>query len=354
MYLATAARHWLVRWAIVFAGAAIVGSLPSCGERVPPKVVVYTAVDKEIALPIFAEFTKATGIKVRAKYGSDLPGVGAGGAAVLAQAIVAERDQPRCDLFWNDEILHTIDLERASLLRPCTSSAESEFAATTRSPQSTWYAIAMQARVLIVNTNQVKEARLPKSLYDLTDPQWYERVGIAKPLTGLSATHAACLFQSLGDEGAKELFIRIKRNSRILQNDREVAKAVSSGSLAFGLTNSSDAVIEAAAGTPVSILYPDQGENDFGTLFIPMTVALIKDSPHAEPAEQLLNYLLSAEVARRLADGPSAFIPLRSGVAATNRVKTPHDVRAMEADFPASAEHWDAAAKILGELFAAP
>ena len=193
--------------------------------------------------------------------------------------------------------------------------------------------LAARARVIIVNTNQVAEARRPKSIYDLTDPQWYDRVAIAKPLFGTTATHAACLFQVWGDEKAGEFFRKVKSNAQILAGNKQVARAVSSGKLAFGLTDTDDAVVEVEAGMPVAIIYPDQGEGELGTLFIPNTLALIKDSPNPRAAEKLLDFLLSAEVERRLADGPSAQIPLRIGVPASDRVKTPEQVRAMDADF---------------------
>jgi iron(III) transport system substrate-binding protein len=341
----------LAAWFVVaLALCAAIG----CGEHVPPKVVVYTSVDKEVALPILAEFTKATGIRVKAKFGSDLVGGGPGGTETMVQTLFAERDDVKCDVFWNDEILHTIELDRAGLLQPHASSEESAYPSSARSPQSTWYAIASQARVLVANSHQVFEARLPKSLYDLTDQQWYERVGIAKPLTGLSSTHAACLFQTAGESTAHDLYVRIKRNARILQSDREVARAVASGSLAFGLTTSSEAVLEISAGGPLTIVYPDQAASEFGTLYIPMTVALVKAAPHAEPAAQLLEYLLSAEVAQKLAEDPRAYVPTRTDVSSSNRVKPPSEVHAMRTDFHAAAEEWDATANILGEMFAAP
>ena len=65
-----------------------------------------------------------------------------------------------------------------------------------------WYGFAARARVLIVNKNQ----RHPKSIRDLTDPQWHDRCGVAKPLFGTTATHAACLFAAWGDADAKAFF----------------------------------------------------------------------------------------------------------------------------------------------------
>ena len=326
--------------------AAAVVSL-GCAEKVPPKVVVYTSVEREVALPIFAAFTKATGINVQAVYGTE-PAQSAG----LAQQIVAHGAQSRCDLFWNDTIFDTLWLEREGLLRPFTPpKVASDFPASARSPQSNWYAVATDARILIINTRQLAESRQPKSIEELTDPQWYERAGIARPTDGASATHAACIFQAWGDTKAQEFFLAVKRNARILATDREVAHAVATGGLAFGLTNASDAVVELAAGAPIAIIYPDQDEGQLGTLFIPSTIALLKDSPDKEPAEQLLDFLLSAEVAEKLAKVPSALLPLRTGVAVPNGAKTPEEVRVMVADFPAAAANWDATSKFLDAEF---
>ena len=126
------------------------------------------------------------------------------------------------------------------------------------------------------------------------------------------------------------------------------------GSLAFGLTDTDDAIVEIEKGMPVAIVYPDQADGQVGTLFIPNTLALIKGSPHPKEAEKLLDYLLSADVERRLADGPSAQIPLRPGVPASPRVKTPPEVRAMEVDWSAAAEKWDTAAEFLKDGIHSP
>jgi iron(III) transport system substrate-binding protein len=318
-----------------------------CGPTMPTEVVVYTSLDQEFSQPIFDKFTAATGITVRPKYDTEsTKTVG------LTQAILAERDRPRCDLFWNNEILNTLRLERAGLLRPYVSPAAADFPASVRSPQGTWYGFAARARVLIVNTNQVKEARWPKSIRDLTDPQWYDRVAIAKPLFGTTASHAACLFNAWGESQAQDFFRGVKRNAHILAGNKQVARSVAAGEYAFGLTDTDDAIIEVEAGMPVAIIYPDQGPDGLGTLFIPNTLALVQGTEHGAAAEELLDWLLSAEVERSLADGPSAQIPLRPGVAASNRVKTPDQVRAMEVDFTAAAGNWDGVARFLQEEFA--
>jgi iron(III) transport system substrate-binding protein len=231
--------------------------------------------------------------------------------------------------------------------------AAASYPLSARSPDGTWHGFAARARVLIVNTNRVTEERRPKTIRDLTDPQWYEQCAIAKPLFGTTATHATCLFVAWGDDAAKEFLQSVKRNARIMSGNKQVAQAVASGSIIFGLTDTDDAIVEIERGMPVAIIYPDQGEGELGTLFIPNTLALIKDSPNPEAADKLVDYLLSSDVERRLADGPSAQIPLRRGVPASPRVKTPGEVRAMEVNWSAAAAKWDTAAEFLKTEFAA-
>ena len=322
-----------------------------CGENspmasVPKEVIVYTALDAEFSKPIFDAFTRQTSIEVRAKYDTE-----ATKTVGLANAIIAERARPQCDVFWNNELLHTLRLKRQGLLRVQLVSAAPDYPVEFRSADYDWYGFAARARVLLVNTNAVAKSRRPISIFDLTDPQWYDKCGIAKPLFGTTATHAACLFEALGEEEAQNFFRKIKNNCRVLSGNKRVAKEVAAGRLAFGLTDTDDAMIEYEAGQPVEIIYPDQLEGSLGTLFIPNAIAMIKDSPNPEAAHALAEFLLTPLVECRLVDGPSAQIPLNRHSNSKPRVKTPSEVRAMEVDFEAAAEKWEEASKFLAEQF---
>src|SRR5690606_36240439 len=134
--------------------------------------------------------------------------------------------------------LQTLLLERQGLLRGTTLAQASHYDAKHRSAVGAWYQFASQARVLIVNTRQLNESRYPKSIDALADPQWRDRVGVAKPVGGTSATHVACLFVALGDDEAKRLVKSIKNNARLLSSNRDVAARVADNTLAFGLTDS--------------------------------------------------------------------------------------------------------------------
>src|SRR3954465_4164398 len=76
-------------------------------------VVVYSALDREFSEPILKAYAKQTGVKVLPKF--DVESTKTVG---LTNLIVAERARPRCDLFWNNEILNTLRLKEKGLLAP--------------------------------------------------------------------------------------------------------------------------------------------------------------------------------------------------------------------------------------------
>ena len=312
-------------------------------------VVVYSALDREFSEPILKAYGQSSGVRVLPKF--DVESTKTVG---LTNLIIAEAERPRCDLFWNNEILNTLRLKEKGLLAPFRPSHAGDLPETFRAKDGTWYGFAARARILIVNTKLVAEADRPKGIKDLLDPKWKGKIGIAKPLFGTTATHAACLFAAWGDEKAKGFFRDLKANGvQVHSGNKQVALAAGSGEIAIGLTDTDDAMGEIDAGSPVSIIYPDREPGGLGTLFIPNTLAIIKGSPHQKEAQALAEYLLSPEVEAALARGPSAQIPLLKSTNVEARVETPKTVHAMEVDFEAAAKLWDKVAAFLVSEFAA-
>jgi iron(III) transport system substrate-binding protein len=316
-----------------------------CGGR--SEVVVYSALDREFAEPILSEYQSSHGVEIAGKY--DVESTKTVG---LTNLLVQEASSPRCDLFWNNEILNTIRLKDKGLLQPFRPSHAVDLPDTFKAKDGSWYGFAARARVLVVNTKLVAGADRPKGMADLTDAKWKGKIGIAKPLFGTTATHAACLFAAWGDEKAKAYFHALKANGvAILSGNKQVAQDVGAGRLAFGLTDTDDAIGELDAGSPIVIIYPDREPGGLGTLFLPNTLSIPKNAPHAKEAEALANYLLSPEVEATLAKGPSAQIPLLKTTKVAARVETPATVPAMQVDFEAAARIWDQAAAFLNAEF---
>jgi iron(III) transport system substrate-binding protein len=335
--------------ALAVAAAVVLLVASGCTNATRDELVVYAALDREFSEPILNDFQSRTGVRVLAKY--DVESTKTVG---LVTALVQESKRPRCDVFWNNEILHTLRLQKLGLLDVYKLPDAASFPANYQSPRGTWYAMAARARVLLVNTQLIAEEDRPTSVRDLADPRWKGKCGLAKPLFGTTATHAAVLFSRWGGREAEAFFKRVNENAQVMSGNKQVAIAVGQGQLAFGLTDTDDALVELDRGMPVAIVFPDQGDDQSGTLLIPNTLCILRGAPHAENARRLLDFLLSPEVETRLAEGSSGQFPLHRDVQVRPRVAS-QDVRWMDVDFQAAADAWDEASRFLrGEFDRAP
>lgn len=305
------------RWLGVAAFVLLAG-VARAGDKPQPEVVVYTALDQIYSEPIFNAFTQKTGVRVRAVYDSE-----AAKTVGLVARLRAERARPRCDVFWNNEIIRTIELKDAGLLAPYRSPSAEAIPAAYKDPEGCWTGFAARVRVLAWNPALIKESELPKSIEELTDPPFKGKVGMAYPLFGTTATHAAVLFARWGDEQAKEFFTKLRDNGvSVLEGNMTACRAVADGELALAMTDSDDANLLKSQGKKLEFRPLGHGK-DGAALLIPNTVALVKGAPHEAAGKQLIDYLLSPEVEEALAACPSAQIPLREGI------KWPPAIKAM-------------------------
>ncbi len=326
----------------------VAGLQVGCVPRAENEVVVYSAADREVATPILSAFERRHNeTKVAATY--DIESTKTVG---LVTRIENESAATRCDLFWNNEILHTLRLEKAGLLQPVRWSVPGNWPAYMRSPKNNWIAFAARARVLLVNKDKLSDkAEWPKSVMDLANDKWKQNCAVALPLFGTTATHFTVLHTKLGADAANQWFRQVQQNAVILSGNKQVAQAVSSGQVAFGLTDTDDALIEIDNGLPVAIVFPDQNSDQHGTLLIPNTLAVIKGCPHPVAAKALADYLLSEDIEGRLAMSPSGNIPIRPGHPQKSRAAPPATTRFMEIDFDKAADEWDTVSKTLREIY---
>ena len=192
----------------------------------------------------------------------------------------------------------------------------------------------------------------PTSVLDLANPQWKDTCGVASPLFGTTATHFTVLADQLGAEKAMEFFALVKQNAVVLAGNKQVAQAVSAGHLAFGLTDTDDALIEIDNGLPVEIIFPDQKPDQLGTLMIPNTVAILKHAPHPVAAQSFANFLLSEDTEGRLAMGSSGQFPIRPDHPQKSRANPKSPMRSMQVDFEKAAQLWPTVASQLSDIFA--
>jgi len=307
-------------------------------------VVVYTALDQVHSEPILREFERRTGIKVLPVYDAE-----AAKTTGLVNRLIARRERPDCDVFWNNEVVQTERLATLGILEPYASPSATRIPERFRDPGHRWTGFAARMRVLICNTDLIPAERTPRSLAAFTDPAWRGRAAVARPFYGTTLTHMAVLHEAWGPERLSVWLAGLRENQVALcPGNGPVRDMVASGERAFGLTDTDDAYAGLQAGKPVAIYIPDA---DQGAVLIPNTVALVAGAPHPGAARRLIDYLLSADVERRLAQGAGAQVPLGTDLA---DLPTPwHDLegakRPMEIDVSAAAGAIDPVVALLRE-----
>ena len=241
------------------------------------RVVVYTSQDEVYAEPILKDFERKTSIEVRAVYDTEaVKTVG------LANRLLAERDHPQCDVFWNNEELRTRQLAARDVFRGTNG----------------WTTVGSRSRRIVINTNKVSLADAPRSLVELTNARWRGKIALAYPLFGTTATHFLALRQHWGDDDWRTWCRALQTNRPFLVDGNSiVVKLVGSGEAWLGLTDSDDVAAELREGAPVASL-PLTDES----LLIANTVAITRNAPHPEAARELFDYLRQPGVANCLVE----------------------------------------------------
>ena len=326
---------------------SVIAAFTGCMELNDNELVVYSALDKEFSQPILGDLAEELSYTILPKYD-----VESNKTVGLANSIIGEKNRPRCDVFWNNEILHTLRLQQMGLIETYLSPMAERYPKSFVSDQKQWHGFAARARVLIVNTEILEnESSWPTSVTDLADPRWKSQCAIARPLFGTTATHAAVLFSKLGEENAKKFFQNVASNAGVEGGNKQVAKKVAAGHYAFGLTDTDDAIIEIENGKPVAIVFPDQAEDQPGAMLIPNTLCIIKNGPNPERAKRFVDRLLKPDIETRLAKGASAQIPLAKDVKVKSRVEPNGELKIMEVDFLEAAKAWDRVKAEMVEMF---
>jgi iron(III) transport system substrate-binding protein len=316
-------------------------TLPVFGES----VVVYTAHDRIFSEPILKVFNEKTGIDVRPVYDTE-----ATKTVGLVNRLMAEGKRPVCDVFWNNEIVRTIYLQKEGLIESYHSPSARSIPEEFKSSEGYWTGFAARARVILYNTNIVKPGQAPQSVFDLLDARWKGKAGIANPLFGTTSTHAAALFEYLHPVTARAFFEGLRKNDiKILSGNATARDDVAAGILPWCLTDTDDAKGALLDGRPVKVVFPDQ--NGMGTLVIPNTVCLIKNAPNPEAGKKLIDFLLSEEVEEMLADSPAAQIPVRKTVPRPPDAWSIKDIRTLNISWENVAEMLDVSQPWLQDEF---
>jgi len=302
----------------------------SCQKQ--SEVVLYTSVDEPYIRQLIKRFEIANGVKVVLV--TDSEGAKTTG---LAERVLAERERPRCDVYWGNEPFHTVRLAEAGVLQAYNSPNAAEIPGQFKDEAGLWTGVGFRARMLAVTSRRDLAPIVGEVLgiERLGHPSLRNRIAIASPATGTTSGHLAALYVFWGEERYRAWLMALRQNNvKLVGGNSVVATMVGEGTLLAGLTDNDDISAAVTAGGLLRGFLPDQtiSEEDAkrlsesqpkdapaqsadlpgqGTLLVPTTVALVKGGPNPDHARKLIDFLVDRRVEDQLFENKFLYGTLR-------------------------------------------
>ena len=307
---------------------------PEPGQAVDRTVTVYVSTDRVFSEPVLREYERQTGVRVNAAYDTEETK-----STGLANRLIAEKPRPQADVFWSNEPVRTLVVKSREVLAPYRSPSAEGIPAALADPDGYWTGFSARMRVIAYNTALVKPEEAPQSVFDLADPKWRGQVAVADPRFGSTSFHVAALYVLAGDEKMDDFFRRLKANGvRVVDGNSVVRDLVARGEVKVGLTDTDDVNVAIEDGQPVAMVLPDAA--GLGVPVMPNMLSLIANAPHPEEGRKLIDYLLSPDVERQLAQSEAVQIPLHAGV------RGPKNIPAIDTFKPMTLDYTKAASRV--------
>jgi iron(III) transport system substrate-binding protein len=295
------------------------------------QVTVYVSTDRVFSEPVLREYEKQSGVTVNAVYDTEETK-----STGLANRLLAEKDRPQADVFWSNEPVRTLVLKSRNVLAPYRSRNADGIPAALVDNEGYWTGFSARIRVIAYNTRLVKAEDAPQSVFDLADPKWRGRVAMADPRFGSTSFHVAALYAMAGDDKMDEFFRQLKANDvHVVDGNSVVRDLVARGEVSVGLTDTDDVNVGIEDGQAIGMVLPDR--NGLGVPVMPNMVSLIAGAPHPDEARLFIDYLLSPDVERRLAQSEAVQIPLHAGVPGPKNIPAITTFKPMTLDYAKAA-----------------
>ncbi len=268
-------------------------------------LVLYSGRKQKLMRPVVRAFEKKTGIKIVMRTGT---------ASTLVNLLMEERSAPRADVFVALYAPILNRLSEAKVLAPYRSGATDKIPSTFRAKDRSWIGVTTRLRVIMYNTKLLKRDEAPKTIAELAHPKWKGKIAITRLGNSSMQGHLTVLYKTLGPQTARKFMRGLAANAgAVFKGHTGVRKAVGRGEFSVGLVNHYYYFLEKAGGSPVGIIYPDQGKGQFGAVMTITGVGIVSGAPHRKAAELFVDYLMTPRAQQIYADTNYEF-PVLPGV----------------------------------------
>jgi iron(III) transport system substrate-binding protein len=282
-----------------FCGLALAG----CGgDR--DALTIYSGRSENLVGPLLEQFSDETGIAIDVRYGD---------SADLALLLAEEGDRTPADVFLSQSPGTVGFLAEQDLLAKLDSEVLDAVPSTFESAEGLWLGVSARRRVLVYDSDEVSESELPRSVFEVTGPEYRGRVGVA-PSNASFQDFVSAMRQAVGDERTTDFLRGLAENdSPTYANNNAIVEAVGRGEIPFGLVNHyyNERFLAEDPGLPSrNYVFPD---GDLGSIPLVTTVSVLAATERRDDAQRFVEFLLTPDAQRFYSEETFEY-PLAAGV----------------------------------------
>lgn len=318
---------------------AVAATATGCGGGSDGTLTIYSGREEELVAPLFEKFTEATGIDVEVRYGD---------SAELAATIAEEGENSPADVFWAQDPGSLGAVE--DNLDPLSDGVLAMVPERFRDREGRWVGTSGRSRVLVYNTEALSEDEVPDSVFDLTNPKWKGRIGIA-PTNASFEAFVTAMRLSAGEDATKQWLLEMKANHvKEYEKNTPIVEAVASGEIDLGLVNHYYLYLvkEEQPDAPVENHF--LRASDPGALVSVAGAGVLTSSDQTDDADRFVEFLLSPDSQRFYVDvAEEAEYPLIDGIEAKEGLPALDELEGPDVDLSSFGAEHEATIELLRE-----
>ena len=292
---------------VIIAALAVL-ALAGCGgdgeSASSDTLTVYSGREEAIVAPLFERFEDETGIDVEVRYAD---------SAELAATIAEEGGNSPADVFFGQDpgSLGAVSDRLAALPDDMLERVPERFRGGDK-----WVGTSGRTRVIVYNTDALSEDEVPDSVFDLVDPKWRGKIGIA-PTNASFQAFVTAMRLDVGEERTREWLEGVMANDpKFYEKNTPIVEAAASGEIELGLVNHYYLyLVLAEQGEDAPIANHYLAGDDPGALVTVAGVGVLEGAEHADAAVRFVEFLLADEQQRFYTEeAEEAEIPLIEGI----------------------------------------
>jgi iron(III) transport system substrate-binding protein len=258
-------------------------------------LTVYSGRDERFVKPAFEKFTELTGIELRVRYGD---------SAQLAATLLEEGNNSPADLFFSQDAGALGAVAARGRLAVLPAGTLRRVAKRFRAPGKRWVGVTGRARVVVFNTNVLRQRDLPSTIWGYTQPRWRGLVGLPPTNASFQAFVSAMRIR-VGDDRTRDWLLALKANGlRFYSSNSQVVAAVANREIQVGFVNHYYVFQhrELRPNDPVANHF--LGRRDPGALINVAGLGIVTGTSKRQAAIRLINFLLSRGMQRFFSNTP--------------------------------------------------